>query len=206
VVSATSERRWIVIGIPLGLLYANASEWVIHKYVLHERGRKKGGMWQFHWVEHHRNVRLHGHHDPEYQRSVFGWHAQGKEALMLTLGAAAHLPLFPIAPFFTATVVWSALDYYRKHKRSHEDPEWARKHLPWHYDHHMGPDQDKNWCVTHPWFDVVMGTRRPYVGTQRELEDRARNEKAIERRKARAAASAEGAAAGVEREEGFAAA
>lgn len=187
-----------MIGIPLGLLYANASEWVIHKYVLHERGRKKGGFWQFHWVEHHRNVRLHGHHDPDYERPLFGWHAQGKEALMLTLGAAAHLPLFPVAPFFTATVVWSAIDYYRKHKRSHMDPEWAREHLPWHYDHHMGPDQDKNWCVTHPWFDVIMGTRVPYVGTQRELEDRARNQRAIERRKERAAAKAAEAASGTE--------
>lgn len=176
-----------MIGIPLGLLYANASEWLIHKYVLHEGGRKKGGFWQFHWVEHHRAVRLNEYRDPDYQRSVFGWHAQGKEALMLAIGAAAHLPLLPIAPFFTATVVWSAYDYYRKHKRSHEDPEWAREHLPWHYDHHMGPDQDKNWCVTHPWLDVIMGTRVPYVGTPRELEDRERARRAIERRAARRA-------------------
>ena len=28
-----------MIGIPLGLLTANAVEWTLHKYVLHERGR-----------------------------------------------------------------------------------------------------------------------------------------------------------------------
>lgn len=174
-----------MIGIPLGLLYANASEWVIHKYVLHERGRKKGGFWQFHWVEHHRNVRLHGHFDPDYQRPLSGWNAQTKEALMLTLGAAAHLPLLPIAPFFTATVVWSAFDYYRKHKRSHMDPDWAREHLPWHYWHHMGRNQDTNWCVTNPFWDRVVGTYQPMPGVPDTLSSRV-----LERLRAKAPAQA----------------
>ena len=73
--------------------------------------------------------------------------------------ALAHLPLFPVAPFFVATVEYSTLRYYRVHKRAHRDPAWARKHLRWHYDHHMGKDQDANWCVTWPWFDWLMGTR-----------------------------------------------
>jgi hypothetical protein len=38
----------------------------------------------------------------------------------------------------------------------------------------MGPNQDANWCVTRPWFDQLMGTRVPYVGTERELSDYAR--------------------------------
>jgi sterol desaturase/sphingolipid hydroxylase (fatty acid hydroxylase superfamily) len=64
--------------------------------------------------------------------------------------------------------------YYTRHKRAHLDPEWAREHLPWHYDHHLGPDQDQNWCVTFPWFDWVVGTRVKYAGTHREVTDRAR--------------------------------
>ena len=32
-------------------------------------------------------------------------------------------------------------------------------------------DQDANWCVTKPWFDTVMGTRKPYVGTPDEQRD-----------------------------------
>jgi hypothetical protein len=114
------------------------------------------------------NARRTGHRDPDYERSVFGWHAQGKEALGLVAVALMHLPLLPIAPFFTLAVEWSALRYYRVHKRAHCDPEWAREHLPWHYDHHMGPNQDANWCVSWPWFDWVMGTREPFVGTERE--------------------------------------
>jgi len=160
-----------MIGIPLGLLYANASEWAIHKYLLHGLGRSKESFWAFHWHDHHKNVRREGHRDPHYERPVFGWHAQGKEAATLAMVTAAHLPLAPIAPFFVGTVVYSAVNYYRKHKRSHLDPEWARQNLPWHYDHHMGPNQDANWCVTRPWFDHLMGTREPYVGTARETRD-----------------------------------
>ncbi len=36
-----------MIGIPLGLLWANAGEWAIHKYVLHGLGRRKGTFWAF---------------------------------------------------------------------------------------------------------------------------------------------------------------
>jgi hypothetical protein len=152
----------------LGLLYSNAGEWLIHKYVLHGLGRKKTSFWSYHWHEHHRNARRTGHIDPDYQRSVFGWHAQGKEALGLAAVALAHLPLLPIAPFFVLAVEWSAMRYYRVHKRAHRDPDWAREHLRWHYDHHMGPNQDANWCVTQPWFDWIMGTREPFLGTADE--------------------------------------
>jgi sterol desaturase/sphingolipid hydroxylase (fatty acid hydroxylase superfamily) len=163
-----------MIGIPLGLLYANAGEWFIHKYVLHAWGRHKGTPFSFHWHEHHRACRKGGFLDGDYHRPLRGWHAQTKEAVGVAALAAAHLPLAPVAPFFVATVCYSAANYYRVHKRSHLDPEWARTHLPWHYDHHMGPDQDCNWCVTRPWFDQVMGTRKPYLGTERAARDDAR--------------------------------
>ena len=80
----------------------------------------------------------------------------------------------PVAPFFYSTVVYSAARYWYVHRKSHMDPEWGRTRLPWHYDHHMAPDQDANWCVTHPWFDDWLGTRQPYVGTETEARDIAR--------------------------------
>jgi sterol desaturase/sphingolipid hydroxylase (fatty acid hydroxylase superfamily) len=84
------------------------------------------------------------------------------------------VPLIPVAPFFVGTMWYSAANYYVKHRRSHLDVEWAKEHLPWHYDHHMGPNQNANWCVTHPFFDHVMGTREPYLGSERELRSRER--------------------------------
>lgn len=148
-----------MIGIPLGLLAANAGEWVIHKYILHGLGRRKSSFWSFHWHEHHRAARQHGMVDDAYARPLSGWNAQTKEALALGLGALLHLPLFPVAPFFVGTVWFSMANYYRVHRRAHLDPAWAEAHLPWHVDHHLGKNPDANWCVTHPWFDRVMGTR-----------------------------------------------
>lgn len=150
-----------MLGIPVGLLYSNASEWLVHKYILHGLGRRKDSLWSFHWHEHHRNARQNDMVDKGYLRPLgqWEWNAQTKEALALLASALAHAPLFPIFPFFTATVWYSQLHYYRVHKRAHLDPQWAEEHLPWHADHHLGPDQDANWCVTRPWFDLLMGTR-----------------------------------------------
>jgi hypothetical protein len=164
-----------VIGIPIGLVCANVSEWLIHKHVLHGLGRKRESFWSFHWHRHHRNARQTGGGDPDYTKPLLrGWNGQSKEAAGLVASAVLLAPIAPFAPFFYATMAWSALNYYRKHKRAHLDPEWAREHLPWHYDHHMGPNQHANWCVTRPWMDIVMGTRIPYVGTERERVDLAR--------------------------------
>ncbi len=165
-----------MIGIPIGLMYANASEWLIHRYILHGLGKDKKSFWAFHFYDHHRACRRHAHYDAAYERLVWGDNPQNRELLGLALIAAVHAPLFPFAPFFTGTVWYSALYYWRVHRRSHLDPAWAREHLTWHYDHHMGPNQEANWCVTRPWTDHLLGTRIPYAGTEREAEDVARME------------------------------
>jgi hypothetical protein len=156
-----------MIGIPIGLLYANASEWFIHKYVLHGLGKKKSSFWAFHWGEHHRAARKNAFRDPDYERSTFGNHAQGKEAISVVGLMVLHAPLFPVAPWFTATVWYSALNYLYKHKKAHLDPAWGKEHLRHHYDHHMGQEQDANWCVTQPWFDHLMATRIEYEYDER---------------------------------------
>jgi hypothetical protein len=170
-----------MIGIPLGLLYANAMEWVIHKHVLHGLGKNKKSFWSFHWHEHHNKSRTHDMHDDQYAKGNWRWNAKTKEVVALAAGAAVFVPLFPVAPFFTATVWWSAARYYRMHKRAHVDPAWAKEHLAHHVDHHMGPNQHMNWCVTHPFFDYVMGTRQEYVGTERHADDERRRAARLER-------------------------
>ena len=177
-----------MIGIPLALVLSNAGEWWLHKHVLHGLGKDRASFWAFHWHDHHRKARRAGGRDDGYEKSIVGWHSQGKEALSLLMLAAAYTPLLPIAPFFTATMWWRVLHYHRVHKRAHLDPAWAREHLAWHYDHHMGPNQHANWCVTHPWFDELMGTREPYAGTEREAADIAKRE-SLSLRRSPAAAS-----------------
>jgi hypothetical protein len=157
-----------MIGIPLGLLASNMGEWFIHKHVLHGLGRNRKSFWSFHWHEHHRESRKHDMMDVQYRRSLWSWQAQTKEAAALAVGALMLLPFFPFVPFFTGTVWYRMLAYYRIHKRAHLEPHWAKEHLPWHYDHHMGADQNANWCVTHPFFDKVMGTRKVYRYSEAE--------------------------------------
>jgi len=154
----------MMIGIPLGLAYSNAFEWAFHKYVLHGLGKNKASFWSFHFHDHHRLARKHAMKDPGYAESVFQWNPQGKEAAALAAGAVIMAPFFPVAPFFTGTVWYCLWNYYRVHKQAHLDPEWAKEHLPWHVAHHMGRDQDTNWCVTNPWFDKVMQTAEPMPG------------------------------------------
>ena len=161
-----------MIGIPLGLLYANIGEWLIHKHVLHGLGGKKSSFWAFHWHEHHRASRRNDMLDEAYVKWKPKWDPRNKELVGLIALAGAHLPLLPVMPFFTGTVIYSTVHYYRVHKRSHVDPDWGREHLPWHYDHHMGPNQHANWCVTKPFWDHVMGTREVFIGTQRDRRRR----------------------------------
>lgn len=170
-----------LLGFSLGVVYANAFEWVAHKYLLHGRGKEKGSFFSFHWHGHHRNARRYGHVDPMYVQPLLGGgvalQARGKEAVGLAVTALVHWPVMKRAPWFGVAIGGAMAAYYWVHQRSHQDTEWARKWLPWHYDHHMGPNQDANWCVTFPLFDHVMGTREPYVGTEREQQDREKRER-----------------------------
>lgn len=163
-----------MIGIPLALVASNAAEWAFHKYLLHPARKDRRSFFHFHMADHHRNCLCHQFYDPDYETPWWKMGPHGKEVVSLAAVSALLLPLLPVAPFFTLTSWWCAARYYRVHKRAHMDVEWAREHLPWHYDHHMGPNQEANWCVTHPWFDTVKGTRVVYKDTPREVKDWAR--------------------------------
>ena len=152
-----------LICIPLGLALGNFTEWWFHRWVLHGLGRKPGTFWSFHFHEHHRNARRHNFHDPSYQRPPLALHAQGKEAWALIGASLLVSPLLLWAPWLCLTLWYCALNYYLTHKKSHEQPQWAMQHLPWHYDHHMGPNPHANWCVTKPWSDWLFGTREHFL-------------------------------------------
>ena len=81
-----------MLGIPLGLITANAAEWIMHKYVLHDMGRDPKNFWAFHFHEHHKVVRKNAYHDPNYEKFPLGLHAQGKEAWSLLAASAVVVP------------------------------------------------------------------------------------------------------------------
>lgn len=163
-----------MLGIPLALGAFGIGEWATHKYLLHGLGRRKGSRLSFHYHEHHQAVRRNGGYDPAYEGPVWSTPTQSREAIGLAVVAVAHVPLFPLAPFYTATIWYCLARYRREHRRAHLDPVWGRDHLPHHYDHHMG-DQDKNFGVVWPWFDLVAGSREVFVGTDKERANRAKH-------------------------------
>lgn len=153
-----------MIGFPMALLFANGFEWYAHKHLLH--GVPRPGQPRYsptpanmksHWA-HHKQVRTQGYHDDAYEEGFSNWRTRNEVKSLLVLTAGTTL-LFPVAPFFTLGTYYAAANYYYVHRRSHMDPEWGRKRIPWHFDHHMNTNQDANWCVTRPWFDYLMGTR-----------------------------------------------
>ena len=152
-------------GFIAGLVVANAFEWVAHKYVLH--GTHRAGQPRYspvpnsmksHW-EHHREVRKTDFEDYGYVEGISNWRTKN-EILSLVAVAGVFVPLFyPVSKGMSLSVLYCAGNYYYIHRRAHLEPEWAKRKIPWHYDHHMNSNQDANWCVTKPWFDYILGTR-----------------------------------------------
>ena len=147
-----------LLTIFLAFLYGNIVEYVLHRYVLHGLGKKKSSPFNFHWHSHHKTCRKNDNYDAYYENpnSIVA----SKEKLSLALLVLVHSPLYYVSPVFFITIAFYAVYYYKTHKRMHLDTQWGREHFPWHYDHHMGRDQDKNWGVTHQWVDKLVGTRK----------------------------------------------
>ena len=161
----------ILLQVVCGVLVANFLEWVIHKYILHVWAKNKNSPFSSHWHQHHNIVRKTGGFDESY-KSLWNSLSEGtKELFALFLLTLLQIPTFFYLPVYASTTIVMSAAYYLVHRKSHLDPEWSRVHLSWHYDHHMGPNQDANWCVTFPLFDYILGTRVKYVGTDRERAD-----------------------------------
>ena len=164
------EPLIIISWMVLGIVYCNGLEWVTHKYILHGRGKRRKRFRKFHMV-HHRLARTNNFADPEYVK--FGFRIKEKEPLAIMLLAVLHIPVIWISPVLFLSILFGGLSYLFVHYYSHKDINWAKKYVPWHWDHHMGPARavEANWCVTFPLFDIIMGTRVKYYGTKQYYLD-----------------------------------
>lgn len=152
-------------GFLAGLIVANGFEWFAHKYVLH--GTHRTGQTRYspvpdsmrsHW-EHHREVRKTRFSDYAYVEGLKNWRIRNEIGSLAVAASVFGLAFYPLSKGMFLATLYSAGNYFYMHRRAHLEPEWARKKIPWHYDHHMNSNQDANWCVTKPWFDYLMGTR-----------------------------------------------
>lgn len=146
-----------LLTVPVAMLYGRFLEWFLHKYILHAIGRKRNSIWSFHWHMHHKIARANEFYDYQYEDDWTG--GPLREKISLFLLALLHAPLAYFLPFFYIALVHHAVKYYNVHKYAHLHPVWARAHLKWHHDHHMGKDQNKNWGVTTDYFDRLFKTR-----------------------------------------------
>ena len=140
----------MIIQFLLGLVLASIIEWTVHKHILHELGKKKVSIFSFHWGLHHAQARRNGFYDPKIS---------GREIVGVLTLCLLGLPIWYVFPFvYYALLTHSAL-YFVIHNLSHKYPEFAKRCIPWHYDHHMGKNQNTNWCVVHPLADYLFKTR-----------------------------------------------
>lgn len=163
----------MIKGFVAGLMVANAFEWVAHKYILHGVTVKKGqpryspspASMQSHWA-HHRMVRKQDFGDEGYVVGLKHERTKLEVISLVVVASATSAVFYPFSKGMALAAWYSAGKYFYVHRRAHLEPEWAKKRIPWHYDHHMNSNQDANWCVTRPWFDYIMGTR---VASSRDL-------------------------------------
>lgn len=148
--------------IPLAIMYSHILEWVLHKYVLHGLGKNKKSRWSSHWHTHHRSSRQNNNYDADYSKGFFHHSVRGEVLGLIILGIL-HIPTILISLLFYYTLIVCAIRYFKIHKKSHLDPEWAKKNVPWHYEHHMGKNQDANWGVTTDWVDRLFKTKIKYI-------------------------------------------
>ena len=99
--TALTAIAWVLIAY----IYGNALEWVIHKKVLHERGREKKSFFRFHW-SHHALVKRHGGRDPDFED-----HSVTKEFIGIILLAILHIPLVLLSPILYFAIAIHGIYY-----------------------------------------------------------------------------------------------
>ena len=88
------------------------------------------------------------------------WH---NETYLTVAAMILHTPLFWVSASFSWAVLAYATVYLFLHRKTHEHVEFFKKWCPWHYEHHMGKNQNANWCVVCPLMDHIMGTREKWL-------------------------------------------
>tara|TARA_R110000796_G_scaffold6021_2_gene21976 strand:+ start:131 stop:628 length:498 start_codon:yes stop_codon:yes gene_type:complete len=150
-----------LLTVPLAVIYTNLLEWGLHKYVLHGLGKHKNSKWASHWHTHHKKSRKNNNFDEDYLKNILN-HSSRQEIIGLMFLSILHVILFFVIPLFYITLLICSARYYYLHRKAHLDISWCKEKLPWHYDHHMGKNQDANWGVTTDWVDKILKTRIKY--------------------------------------------
>ena len=143
-----------VISFIAGYIYGHFFEYFAHKHILHNYKDFKV-FFKNHFGRHHKVARSNHMFDSAY--SALSSRANFFEIKSLSASVIIHLPIALLSVGFFSAVVFSAVEYYIIHRKSHTDIEWCKKNLPWHFSHHIG-NQNKNFGIRSNFVDKIMGT------------------------------------------------
>ena len=139
------------LGFLLGFAYGSFAEHFIHRKLFHEFGKSKNSIFSFHLRGHHLIARKNNFVD-----NRFSW----REALGVPLVLLIHLPVAILfKPMFLGMTLYGAL-FVIIHNAMHRFPEFSRKYIWWHWNHHM-MNQNKSFNVVAPIADIVLRTLQP---------------------------------------------
>ena len=145
---------WLVLGFLIGSLI----EWLAHRYLLHNFKLKR--LSYSHFSIHHKNCRKNQGFDSDYVSPIPADYEHGwSEILFLLAGVFLTSPLVLLSFWLWFALLIHSILYYVLHRYFHLNPSWGKKYMPWHWDHHMGKNQNSNWGVTNPIFDWIFRTR-----------------------------------------------
>lgn len=143
----------------LAVVFGSFVEWMFHKHILHGVGKSKKSVWNSHWHDHHKTARKHDMVDGFYYEPLkIQLKAAELKSIVVCCFVFLGLSFLILTPFFLTLTLYSFC-YYGAHALSHRNRWFAKKVLAHHYDHHLGKNQDANWCVLFPLADYVLGTR-----------------------------------------------
>ena len=160
----------IVCQILIAWIYGHFLEYFAHRFYLHGRYRAAKSAFVSHFRNHHSASRKNRMKDKKYAKLHLNLRGDFEQRALLIL-AVAHFPIAFIFPYAYLVLLLSSASYYVIHHLSHRYPVWGRHYFPWHYNHHLGPDQHQNWGVRLPIIDYIFGTSVKYAGTDKETDD-----------------------------------
>jgi len=129
----------------------------VHILLHKPKGRSR---FKFHW-KHHGIARRNSNLDLDYKKAF--WQNETKLTFIASL---LHAPLLVLWPPFGVVVTAYAVAYMLIHRQTHLHVDFFKRWMPWHYEHHMGRNQNANWCVMCPLMDHIMGTREKWLGKE----------------------------------------
>ena len=156
----------MIIEILIAWVYGHIMEYFLHRHILHNK--LFSPFFKIHFSEHHKNSRKFKMIDARYLTwfgTIFHF-----ETYSLVLLAVLHFPVFLYFPFAYGVIVFNILTYFYIHRKAHLNSWWARENLEWHYDHHMGKNQNKNWGIRSSLVDEILKTREHYKESHSEYE------------------------------------